>query len=182
MPTSVVHNVHPDHVLRLAAIGALLPKLVIEDAPDVPPAPPPLAGVELEDSTMLEVPGRAPHGRASSFTCPACHGALWELETEGVLRYRCRVGHAYGPEAMYAFQNENVEEALWTAYRALEERVALAQRLARFAKARGLARAAQRYEATAFEASRRAIVVRGAVEAYRDPDAVREDDSGGPSA
>jgi two-component system chemotaxis response regulator CheB len=66
----------------------------------------------------------------SVFTCPACHGTLWEVEEDGVLRFRCRVGHVYSPESMLAAQSDSVDRALWTAVRTLEERAAFMQRMA----------------------------------------------------
>lgn len=53
-----------------------------------------------------------------------------EFERQGVLRYRCRVGHAWSPESLTSSQNITVEDALWTALRALEERSELERRIA----------------------------------------------------
>jgi two-component system chemotaxis response regulator CheB len=47
-----------------------------------------------------------------------------------VLRFRCRVGHAYSEDGMRAAYSESVESALWTAVRALEESAALERKLA----------------------------------------------------
>jgi two-component system chemotaxis response regulator CheB len=69
-------------------------------------------------------------GPLSGFTCPECNGALWQEEEGGVLRFRCRVGHRYSTDAMLSAQDDSVERALWAAVRALEERAALARRLA----------------------------------------------------
>jgi two-component system chemotaxis response regulator CheB len=69
-------------------------------------------------------------GRVSMFTCPECHGTLWELKDE-LLRYRCHVGHTYSIGNLDVAQGEKVESALWSALRALEERGALARRLAK---------------------------------------------------
>jgi two-component system, chemotaxis family, protein-glutamate methylesterase/glutaminase len=68
-------------------------------------------------------------GVASGFTCPNCNGALWELTESDVLRFRCRVGHAFAVESLLAEQQEGVESAFWIALRALEERGALLRRL-----------------------------------------------------
>jgi hypothetical protein len=29
-------------------------------------------------------------GKLSTFTCPECHGPLWELDEGDLIRYRCR--------------------------------------------------------------------------------------------
>ena len=34
-------------------------------------------------------------GKLSAFICPECRGPLYEIEDGGLLRFRCRVGHAY---------------------------------------------------------------------------------------
>jgi two-component system chemotaxis response regulator CheB len=68
-------------------------------------------------------------GVVSGFTCPNCNGALWELTESDVLRFRCRVGHAFAIESLLAEQQDGVEGAFWIALRALEERAALLRRL-----------------------------------------------------
>jgi two-component system chemotaxis response regulator CheB len=78
----------------------------------------------------LAVQGRDRPGKPSVFSCPECHGTLWELEEGGLLRFRCRVGHVYSPDSMLAAQTDEVDRALWTALRTLEERAAMAHRLA----------------------------------------------------
>ena len=67
---------------------------------------------------------------ASGLTCPECHGSLWELEDHGRLRFECRVGHAYGVDALLSDQGEAVEAALWFAVNTLQERAATFRRLA----------------------------------------------------
>ncbi len=69
-------------------------------------------------------------GTPSVYTCPECHGTLWETEDENVLRFRCRVGHAYTAESLVADQLSALESTLWAALRALEENAALYYRLA----------------------------------------------------
>lgn len=69
-------------------------------------------------------------GRPSHFTCPECHGTLWEIDDGSLLRYRCHVGHAFTAEAMFAAQATKAEEMLWSLLRAHRERAALARRMA----------------------------------------------------
>jgi len=49
------------------------------------------------DAEMLE--RDEPPGDSSPFSCPACGGLLWEVEDPELLRFRCRVGHAYTADA-----------------------------------------------------------------------------------
>ncbi|MEZ4520292.1 MAG: hypothetical protein R3A46_01435 [Thermomicrobiales bacterium] len=61
-------------------------------------------------------------------------------------RFRCRVGHAYTTESLLNAQNDAYEAALWTALRALEERVDMYSGMARRARERGQPLLEQRYE------------------------------------
>ena len=69
-------------------------------------------------------------GTPSVFTCPDCSGTLWIVDEESLLRFRCRVGHAYSTKAMLDAQGESLEAALWMAVRALQERRDLLLRVA----------------------------------------------------
>jgi two-component system chemotaxis response regulator CheB len=70
-------------------------------------------------------------GVLSSITCPECGGSLWEHDEEGLLRFRCHVGHAYSPDSLEVSQAQSLEGALWAALRSLQERAQLFRRLAR---------------------------------------------------
>lgn len=76
-------------------------------------------------------------GEPSAFSCPDCHGVLWELKDGELVRYRCRVGHAFSEASLAHLQDETLETALWTAYRALRESAGLSTRLANRARAQG---------------------------------------------
>ena len=99
-------------------------------------------------------------GQLSGFTCPECHGALWEIQEGEVLRYRCRVGHGYTAEAMLAEQGRDVEAALWIAFRALRERAALCRRMGQRMAARGQHSLAARQHEDAADAEQRAALLR----------------------
>lgn len=53
-------------------------------------------------------------GRISKLTCPACNGALWEINDLDMLRYRCHVGHAFSAESLSEGQTQMLELALWS--------------------------------------------------------------------
>ena len=74
---------------------------------------------------------RAAGSRPSAFTCPLCGGSLWHNEEGSYEHFRCRTGHAFSPESLFALQSKSTEAALWEALRALEEHAALSARLAR---------------------------------------------------
>jgi two-component system chemotaxis response regulator CheB len=69
-------------------------------------------------------------GTPSVFACPECHGVLWELKQGDLVRFRCRVGHSFGPESLAEEFSEASEAALWAAMRALEEKAAMQRRIA----------------------------------------------------
>ena len=69
-------------------------------------------------------------GDPSIFTCPTCHGMLWELKDGDMLRYRCHVGHAFSVDSLLAGQTEFTETALYSALRALEEKATALRRVA----------------------------------------------------
>lgn len=66
-------------------------------------------------------------GPPSGYTCPDCNGSLMVVD-EG--NYRCRVGHAWAADALLRARDHEVERALWTAIRSLEEKAKLSRRLA----------------------------------------------------
>jgi two-component system chemotaxis response regulator CheB len=55
---------------------------------------------------------------------------LWEVRDGELVQFRCRVGHAYGPESLAIELSEASEAALWAAMRALEEKSAMQRRIA----------------------------------------------------
>lgn len=138
MPRSAIASGMVDHILALRDIPVLLTALVEEDALPfrLPPGPHVRAmEPDLADVPLAVAPGDRP-GRPSVFSCPECHGTLWEVEENGLLRFRCRVGHVYSPDSMMAAQTDEVDRALWVALRTLEERAALAHKLAERGRAR----------------------------------------------
>ncbi len=68
-------------------------------------------------------------GVPSVYTCPDCGGTLWELDEEGVLRFKCRTADAYGDRSTLSTHEQHLESALRASIRALEERRELLARL-----------------------------------------------------
>ena len=99
----------------------------------------------------------------SQFTCPECHGSLFERQDGTIVRYRCRTGHAFSPDALAAAQSKGVEDALWIALRALEENAALLRRLASRARERCQERSWKRFASQANGVEGRAKVIRDAL-------------------
>lgn len=128
MPMSVLQTVKVDYSLPLSAISPLLNELskqTIEEGeypvPDEIEIESRIAGQNLDASELLASVERI--GRISRLTCPDCHGALWEILDDDMLRYRCHVGHAFSADSLSEGQSEMLEVALWSAVRALEEKI-----------------------------------------------------------
>jgi two-component system, chemotaxis family, protein-glutamate methylesterase/glutaminase len=139
----------PLAALRLTQVHAVVPSSQIADAigqfcrqpagqevramprPDQPEPQRPADDTQVADMMAL-------NGAPSPITCPACGGALWETEDEGVVRYACHVGHQYAPDSLLAEHGEAVEQALWSAVRVLEQHAELRMRMAKRAQDAGI--------------------------------------------
>jgi two-component system chemotaxis response regulator CheB len=131
MPASALRNVDVDHVAPASELASLLVRLVREPAGPTPPIPHDLR-VEAAIATQ-ELAGMKANealGRSSRFTCPECHGTLWEIEDGSLLRFRCHVGHAYTGEAVLTAQEQETDRLLWSLMRMHQERAELAHRMA----------------------------------------------------
>jgi two-component system chemotaxis response regulator CheB len=118
------------------------------------------AVADLDPEAMHE-PDRP--GRPSGYACPDCHGALFEIEEGPLVRFRCRVGHAWSPESLVARQTTDLESALWMALRSLEEKAALNRQQIVRALDRGHDLTARKLEADAEEAVQAAELLRGLI-------------------
>lgn len=164
MPQSAIDHVPIDYCLTIDEIPVLLTRLARQSAAEqaVP------ASNDDDDSETLEPAMHAktdpsnpvPGGELTGLTCPNCGGALWEEREGDLSRYRCRIGHAFSPESLVAEQDESLEFALWAAVRALEERAALAYRLAQRAGERGQSRTTRYFEQRGRDAEQRAELIR----------------------
>jgi two-component system chemotaxis response regulator CheB len=162
MPTHAIEVASADHVAPVAKMGSLLVELVSEEIEIDAPATSALMDREaaMAEFDAAEVNEDDRPGTPSGFGCPSCHGALFTITEGGMERYRCRVGHAWSPEALAAEQSEALEGALWMALRGLEERAALSLRMGERARQRGHAHTAQAFRERHEEAQRAALLIR----------------------
>ena len=163
MTRIAVENVAVDFVLPLSEIGQKIVELVNAPAPDG------AEEADMKDDIGKEVQsarfdprliGVEPDGEPSGYTCPECNGGLWEVVEGKLVRFRCRVGHAYTADSLLSASGSQVEAALWAALRALEENAAYAGRLAKRAKSMNNETAAKRFEDQSGRASEHAITLR----------------------
>ena len=130
MPENALLHNEIDHCVALDEIPPLLTRLAHEpvDGHEVPRRQ--SLKTEVEFDTMgRDISDMGSLGKLSPFTCPACRGALWELQDGGILRYRCHTGHAFSEQSLRAEQSNAIEEGLYSALRAVEEKATLLRRL-----------------------------------------------------
>lgn len=163
MPLSAIENARVDYILPVSEIGSMLSRLVREPVDEKGEE---TVSEELDmEADIVELEPESLRaekrpGVPSRFTCPECNGVLWELGDEELMRFRCRVGHAYSSESLLAGQFDGVEAALWAALRALEENISLSARVAARMRSRGHLQTAERFERQVSEAESQAEVLR----------------------
>ncbi|HUR23763.1 MAG TPA: hypothetical protein VMZ73_07830 [Acidimicrobiales bacterium] len=99
-------------------------------------------------------------GSPTGLSCPRCGGVLGEQVDGDEVRLACRIGHVVVLDALLDAHAAAVEDALWAAVRALEEKAALANRLSERAQQREASEEASRHTRVARAAERRAGIVR----------------------
>jgi len=167
MPRSALENVSVDYCLPLSEIPPLLARLTGTPASDEDnyPVSEELkieTGITLAESGYMESVDKL--GNPSIFTCPECSGVLWELRDGELIRFRCHVGHAFSVESLLADQSEALENALWAALRALEERAALCLRMVEHSRRHNQSFSARRFEENARELERHGEILRGVLQ------------------
>ncbi len=175
MPTSAIANVAVDYVLPVSKIAGVLARSqpLIENGSVADQRDPELEIIQ-QDKAAAE--RGEPQKEPSVFTCPSCGGVMWELNSNGLMRYRCHVGHVYSVDSLAAEHSNAVERALWTAARALEERASLARRLANQARANDRSLSAAQFMQRADEAARHAEMIRHIIEVDNVKIAFKPDD------
>src|SRR5256885_16600193 len=183
MPRNALHNAEIDHCLTRAARAELLAHLSREEVAEMRrPASQLLereSHIALDDGTQDVTP--AP-GEPSQFSCPACGGVLNEIHDGDLLRFRCRVGHAYGPDALRMEQQSALEGALWAALRSLEEQASLARRLAVRGRELKQLKSAARFDDRATATEQQAALVREALRHGLSSVAELEEDAPAPGS
>jgi two-component system chemotaxis response regulator CheB len=162
MPGNAIRAATPEYVVPVAEMPEVLKHLVGAEVGEPDPEAPHLMRAEI---ALAEMQPAAMHavdrpGVAAGLSCPDCHGPLFQIDENGYLRYRCRVGHAWSAESLLAESDAALEGALWMALRSLEEKAALAQTMADRAGGRGQNMSAQRFQEQSDEAHRAAELIR----------------------
>jgi two-component system, chemotaxis family, protein-glutamate methylesterase/glutaminase len=120
MPESARRHVKIDHSLPLDEMATQLVKLVKKN----------LANRNGHKKSQ-PASDKGTQGKLTPLTCPNCHGVMSEYREGKITEYKCQVGHAFSPQTMDSEHEEVVDSALWAAYRLVEERITLLQRISK---------------------------------------------------
>jgi two-component system chemotaxis response regulator CheB len=146
MPKSALRYVDVDHCLPVEEIALKLTQLVSEP---VPAQQPTISRTTMVDNLFADGKGSEEEldgvGKRSMFSCPECHGNLWEMDDSRPMRFRCHTGHSYTQRHLEFAQNEALEETLWSSIRALQEKHQLYKQLQQSAYISGRTFEAQNY-------------------------------------
>jgi two-component system, chemotaxis family, protein-glutamate methylesterase/glutaminase len=149
MPVTALSRSKPDHVVGIREMPAILETLVRQLAGLPVPVPESIKyEVEIARSGRTGMSTMDSIGQRSLLACPDCHAIMWEINEADLVRYRCRVGHAYAAELLSI---------------ALDERIALAERLHKQESQAGRTRMADSWERKAREFEQEANVIRHSI-------------------
>jgi two-component system chemotaxis response regulator CheB len=143
MPRSALENVRVDYRVHLDEIATLLMDLA--GSPIDARAQRAIEVLKKKDAQRID--GYHPPGGdvVTGFVCPDCGGVLRESHEGSVPHFICHTGHQYGFESLVAGKEADVEMALWSAVRALNEKLTLTKRMADRARDRGHGKVTSRY-------------------------------------
>jgi two-component system, chemotaxis family, protein-glutamate methylesterase/glutaminase len=168
MPTSAMRFATIDHSVPLADLPALLMRLV-EEAPGEAPSDVPayvegesnIAAQKMNTQEFLDNVEKI--GSRTTYACPLCNGSIWQIGNDEPLRFRCHVGHSFTAEFFWAEQSQNLENALWSAIRIMEEKVTFARQFARRLRDNKLDQVADKYESSASAIDEELTVIRDVI-------------------
>lgn len=137
LPRNALASVAVDYCVRQEDIPTLLARLTAEPINGERALLPRTSRIEV-DADAGRLDDMEQIGKPSAYSCPECGGVLWEVDDPELLRFRCRVGHAFSVEGLQQNGDERAEDALWAALRALRENVSAARKLMEAYKARNI--------------------------------------------
>ena len=115
MPLNALRDASVHYRLPAAEIGTVLPRLVREEET-----------WEMEDRVSPDRQSSVDYEQFSGFTCPECHGPLFQNKGPGPVEFRCRVGHVLSLKTLVDEHTSTQERKLYEAILALEEGADLA--------------------------------------------------------
>jgi two-component system chemotaxis response regulator CheB len=169
MAKSALQFVKVDYCLTLAEIPNLLVRLTKEPAAEEKAYPIPRE-MEIESNIALQqmdtkefLENVEEIGTRTIYACPQCNGNIWQIRDSNPLRFRCHTGHSFTANIFLSQQTENIENALWSAVRALEEKVTFSRQMAEQMKSYNLHQASIKYEDYARNLDKEVSIIRGLI-------------------
>ena len=167
MPEHALEYVEVDHRVPLENLASLLDRLC-RDPVEPQGERGAYEGVTDEMEFEAKIAGLDPEvvdggehvGVLAGFTCPDCAGPLYEISDGELMRFRCRVGHAFTAEDALDGKLEALESALYAALNTLVESAEMADRLAARSRQQGHGHATSRFESRAKSAREQAATIR----------------------
>lgn len=185
MPVSAIENVPVDYVLPIQKIAEVLVQLTENRKPRE-------GDFQVSQEDEFEKSKNIIQTDIDSFregkdlqnrtvlTCPECGGMLWEVREGKLVLYECFTGHRYLADNLLDTQGGELEAALWTAVRMMEERANLLTRLVNQSIEMGNPVAAQRFKVQSDQMSHNAEIFKKVIENL-DLFTGRGEQDGGPS-
>jgi two-component system, chemotaxis family, protein-glutamate methylesterase/glutaminase len=152
MPSNALRYVKVDHCVAIAEMPSLLLRLIGEPSasgarPSVPDDVAVESDIAEQKMNTREFLDKVESiGARTTYACPQCNGSIWQIGETDPLRFRCHVGHSFTAEYFWAEQSQNLENALWSAVRIMEEKVTFARQFAERMRLNRLPEVAQRYD------------------------------------
>jgi len=179
MPRSAIAHVAVDYILPLAPIVHEIVNLAYTEVDERMEQPVPKDIQNEVAQAKMELAHQKDDirvGTPSQYSCPECGGVLWEIQDGKLLRFRCRVGHAFTVDSMMAEQSDAIEEAMWTALKVLEEQASISRKMAEQARQNGRTWMARRFEERQHEAEKRVDLLVSALQKSETVISTVEDD------
>ncbi len=167
MPRSALEHVKIDYILPLVDIAHQLVTIVdteVNTTMEQPASEDMQNELSLAKMDLSRQKNDTRVGTPSQYSCPECGGVLWEIHDESLLRFRCRVGHAFSIDSMMAEQSDAIEEAMWTALKILEEQVSISRKMGAQARQNGHKVMARRFEERQKQAEKRVDLLMSALQ------------------
>jgi two-component system, chemotaxis family, protein-glutamate methylesterase/glutaminase len=160
LPGRALRVLVPDHTLPVDAIGGAISSLV-GDRVGVAPTPTQVAlESEIDRAGAVSPDTLGMLGSQTTLACPECHGPLWKVGDEQLRRFRCYLGHVSTATGLLRASAVEVESALWSAVRALNDRATTLETLSADSARIGDGQSAQAYAIRGREAREQAEVAR----------------------
>jgi two-component system, chemotaxis family, protein-glutamate methylesterase/glutaminase len=169
MPRSALQFVEADAVLPAHRIAEEVVTMLESNRPIQPRVNIPT--FDLEDVTteiiqddFREQASDQRAGELTPFTCPDCGGTLWQSELNGLLGFKCHVGHGWSWESLSDQKSEELEQALWASVRLLVERATLNRQISVHARNAGAPDRGEHFDEQAARDQAHAVLVRNLLE------------------